>query len=93
MGQTARAFASFRFRGRIETNGKIDMILTEKEAATRRCTPFAVAYLMTPLVDRNVASAAGLPVSMNCIGSRCMQWRGHYEGDLGYCGLAGKPSE
>lgn len=79
------------------------MILTEAEARTKRCTIFAVAYLLTPLEARNVAVAAGLPMNFTCIGAACAQWRHvakRIEGAApvapehwgkGYCGLAGAP--
>ena len=76
------------------------MILNEQDAKQKRCTPFAAAYLTTPTTERNAAMASGMPVSFNCIGSRCMQWRyvtHRPEGagpvaaehwGRGYCGLA-----
>lgn len=67
----------------------------QDEAATLRCTPFSQAYLSTPYDLKNAAAAAGLPVSIHCIGCECMQWRKvkTVEGVKGFCGLAGVPPE
>lgn len=49
------------------------MILTDKEAATKRCTPGLILLLMEP-ERRDGLTAAGAEVGTNCIGSKCMQW-------------------
>lgn len=49
------------------------MLLTEAEAAKKRCTP-ALVILLMPKVERNGMAAAGAEVGSSCIGSRCAQW-------------------
>lgn len=50
------------------------MIFTEKEAAAKRCTPMQIIWLMPDADERRGMEAAG-GLEVNCIGSRCAQWR------------------
>jgi hypothetical protein len=70
----------------------IQMIFTEREAATKRCTPMQVVWLM-PDRDTRQAGVASGEIELGCIGSRCAQWRWYdvdaAPGRRGFCGLAG----
>lgn len=50
------------------------MIFTEREAATKRCTPMQVIHLI-PDRDRLDAGLLTGSLEVHCIGSRCAQWR------------------
>lgn len=49
------------------------MIMSEEDAAKKRCTPAIPVLLLDPEV-RNGLGAGGLQVGLNCIGSKCAQW-------------------
>lgn len=54
--------------------GYSNVIMTEKEADQKRCTPSLIVQLMD-LERLNALQAAGHPSgSTSCIGSRCAQW-------------------
>ncbi|MGH6795916.1 MAG: hypothetical protein ACREDH_12165 [Methylocella sp.] len=56
------------------------MIFTEKEAALKRCTPFAVVRLLPREVF--LGGVASGELELNCIGSRCAQWRQYDAPDI-----------
>lgn len=64
------------------------MILTEKEAKTKRCQE-----TFGPGTDEWTT----FPAHRRCIGTACMAWRWAWSNDLeqscthGFCGKAGKP--
>jgi len=71
------------------------MILTEKEASTKRCQESFGQFYTTPDGKSMMSMAgnfgAGYAVQASpshCIGSSCMAWRWH-ESNHGYCGKAG----
>lgn len=75
------------------------MILTEHEAATKRCQEgFGPPLSDVPMM---MAGAAGIAIMTSptcCIGSRCMAWRwfDNLDDDAiktprGFCGKAGQP--
>ena len=81
------------------------MILTEKEASTKRCQESFGPVFTSPHGTALTVVGGNVTVSSptNCIGSSCMAWRWYeyntdknngnrLDGKTGYCGKAGRGS-
>lgn len=71
--------------------------LFSEDSAQKKHCPFARApYKIVEASPFNVSVAMAAvnrskTAEFNCLASRCMAWRWHGNGDVGYCGLVGKP--